>query len=92
MSSGSSTSSSASYPYLTAGGNVAGLTSSPGATYNPPVLTYTDLSAGSGIPPSTNHNNNHLLSAVSAASIVPTTAGIRKIPESFRPELKFIFF
>ena len=72
LSSGSSSSStiSSSYPsYL--GCNV---TSSPSATYNPPVLTYTDLGVGgSGSTPS---SNNTLNAAIAHGQIVPTTVGM----------------
>ncbi|XP_046649782.1 runt-related transcription factor 1-like isoform X1 [Daphnia pulicaria] len=72
LSSGSSSSStiSSSYPsYL--GCNV---TSSPSATYNPPVLTYTDLGVGgSGSTPS---SNNALNASIAHGQIVPTTVGL----------------
>ena len=72
LSSGSSSSStiSSSYPsYL--GCNV---TSSPSATYNPPVLTYTDLGVGgSGSTPS---SNNTLNASIAHGQIVPTTVGM----------------
>lgn len=74
LSSGSSSSStiSSSYPsYL--GCNV---TSSPSATYNPPVLTYTDISVGgSG---STAPSNNVVLdtSIAQHGQIAPSTAGM----------------
>ena len=72
LSSGSSSSStiSSSYPsYL--GCNV---TSSPSTTYNPPVLTYTDLGVGgSGSTPS---GNNVLNASIAHGQIIPTTAGM----------------
>ena len=72
LSSGSSSSStiSSSYPsYL--GCNV---TSSPSATYNPPVLTYTDL--GGGGSGSTAPSNNVLNASITHGQIAATTAGM----------------
>ncbi|XP_057364619.1 runt-related transcription factor 1-like isoform X1 [Daphnia carinata] len=72
LSSGSSSSStiSSSYPsYL--GCNV---TSSPSTTYNPPVLTYTDLGVGgNGSTPS---GNNAVNVSIAHGQIAPTTAGM----------------
>lgn len=60
-------------PYL--GCNV---TSSPSTTYNPPVLTYTDLTgggAGSNSTATSNNNNNGLHPSITHGQIVPTTTG-----------------
>ena len=69
LSSGGSSSSStiSTYPsYI--GCNV---TSSPGATYNPPVLTYTDLNSGGN----NTNNNNGLHSSLALGQIGTTTTG-----------------
>lgn len=76
LSSGSSSSStiSTSYPsYL--GCNV---TSSPSTTYNPPVLTYTDLGVGANA--STPSGNNAINVSIAHGQIAPTTAGMYTFP------------
>jgi len=82
-SSSSSTVGSTYPPYL--GCNV---TSSPSTTYNPPVLTYTDLTGG-GVSNSTatsnNNNNNGLHPSITHGQIVPTTTG------TFQNKASFLF-